>query len=125
MLISDVIMADMNGIDAAIKIRGMLPRCKILLFCGQAATADLGPCTKQGYTSPDLATPVHPDACTAAKIEFWRKHCRDARAGRAFCLLRRLEFAAAFDGAGHGDFVGVFDVAAGGTPVAMRVMLDG
>ena len=29
MLISDVIMTDMNGIDAAIKIRGMLPSCKI------------------------------------------------------------------------------------------------
>src|ERR1700758_4600583 len=41
MLISDVIMSDLNGIDAAIKIRGMLPSCKILLFSGQAATADL------------------------------------------------------------------------------------
>src|ERR1700759_3952254 len=41
MLISDVIMTDMNGIDAAITIRGMLPNCKILLFSGQAATADL------------------------------------------------------------------------------------
>ena len=41
MLISDVIMTDMNGIDAAITIRSMLPNCKILLFSGQAATADL------------------------------------------------------------------------------------
>ncbi len=41
MLISDVIMADLNGIDAAIQIRAMLPGCKILLFSGQAATADL------------------------------------------------------------------------------------
>ena len=41
MLISDVIMADLNGIDAAIRIRGMLPNIKILLFSGQAATADL------------------------------------------------------------------------------------
>ena len=41
MLISDVIMTDMNGIDAAITIRTMLPKCKILLFSGQAATADL------------------------------------------------------------------------------------
>src|SRR6204780_6001536 len=41
MLISDVIMTDMNGIDAAIQIRTMLPNCKILLFSGQAATADL------------------------------------------------------------------------------------
>ena len=41
MLISDVIMADLNGIDAAIRIRGLLPSIKILLFSGQAATADL------------------------------------------------------------------------------------
>ncbi len=32
MLISDVIMADLNGIDAAIQIRSMLPTVKILLF---------------------------------------------------------------------------------------------
>jgi len=32
MLISDVIMTDLNGIDAAIQIRAMLPDCKILLF---------------------------------------------------------------------------------------------
>ena len=41
MLISDVIMADLNGIDAAIRIRKILPRIKVLLFSGQAATADL------------------------------------------------------------------------------------
>ena len=41
MLISDVIMAGLNGIDAAIRIRALLPQIKILLFSGQAATADL------------------------------------------------------------------------------------
>src|SRR6202166_3720850 len=41
MLISDVIMADLNGIDAAIRIRALLPAIKILLFSGQAATAAL------------------------------------------------------------------------------------
>src|SRR5882762_6011776 len=41
LVISDVIMDDLNGIDAAIKIRALLPSCKILLFSGQAATADL------------------------------------------------------------------------------------
>src|SRR6266702_2087236 len=41
MLIADVIMADLNGIDAAIRIRAVLPSIKILLFSGQAATADL------------------------------------------------------------------------------------
>ena len=41
LIISDVIMPDMNGIEAAISIRNFLPGCKILLFSGQAATADL------------------------------------------------------------------------------------
>ncbi len=61
MLISDVIMTDMNGIDAAIQIRGMLPGCKILLFSGQAATADLLDHARvQGHEFEILAKPVHP-----------------------------------------------------------------
>jgi CheY-like chemotaxis protein len=61
MLISDVIMQDMNGIDAAIRIREILPTCKILLFSGQAATADLlERARKQGHDFEILAKPVHP-----------------------------------------------------------------
>jgi len=61
MLISDVIMADLNGIDAAIKIRALLPSIKILLFSGQAATADLlEKARAQGYEFEILAKPVHP-----------------------------------------------------------------
>src|SRR6266404_9023691 len=62
LLISDVIMPDMNGIDAAIQIRGFLPKCKILLFSGQAATADLlESARKQGHEFEILAKPVHPE----------------------------------------------------------------
>ena len=61
MLISDVIMTDLNGIDAAIRIREMLPGCKILLFSGQAATADLlDRARNQGHEFEILAKPVHP-----------------------------------------------------------------
>jgi CheY-like chemotaxis protein len=61
MLISDVIMADLNGIDAAIRIRAKLPRIKILLFSGQAATADLlEKARANGYEFEILAKPVHP-----------------------------------------------------------------
>ena len=61
LLISDVIMPDMNGIEAAIRIRTMLPKCKILLFSGQAATADLlESARKQGHEFEILAKPVHP-----------------------------------------------------------------
>ena len=61
MLISDVIMADLNGIDAAIQIRALLPRIKILLFSGQAATADLlEKARARGYEFEIMAKPVHP-----------------------------------------------------------------
>lgn len=61
MLISDVIMTGMTGIEAAIKIREKLPTCKILLFSGQAATADLlEKARTQGHEFEILAKPVHP-----------------------------------------------------------------
>jgi CheY-like chemotaxis protein len=61
MLISDVIMAGLNGIDAAIRVRSLLPGIKILLFSGQAATADLlEKARTQGYEFEILAKPVHP-----------------------------------------------------------------
>jgi CheY-like chemotaxis protein len=61
LIISDVIMPDMNGIEAAIRIRSMLPSCKILLFSGQASTADLLEKARlQGHEFEILAKPVHP-----------------------------------------------------------------
>src|SRR5436190_11313528 len=59
LIISDVIMPDMNGIEAAIRIRRVLPDCKILLFSGQAATADLlEKARAQGHEFEILAKPV-------------------------------------------------------------------
>lgn len=61
MLISDVIMTGMTGIEAAIQTRQKLPNCKILLFSGQAATADLLERARaQGHEFEILAKPVHP-----------------------------------------------------------------
>jgi CheY-like chemotaxis protein len=61
LIISDVIMPDMNGIEAAINIRAFLPSCKILLFSGQAATADLLESARaKGHDFEILAKPVHP-----------------------------------------------------------------
>jgi CheY-like chemotaxis protein len=60
MLISDVIMTGMTGIEA-IQTRAKLPNCKILLFSGQAATADLLERARtQGHEFEILAKPVHP-----------------------------------------------------------------
>ncbi len=61
LVISDVVMADMNGIDASIEIRKILPECKILLFSGQAATKDLlAKARADGHNFELLIKPVHP-----------------------------------------------------------------
>jgi CheY-like chemotaxis protein len=61
MLISDVIMAGLSGIDAAIQIRSLFPQIKILLFSGQAATADLlEKARAHGYEFEILSKPIHP-----------------------------------------------------------------
>ena len=61
LLISDVIMPQISGIDLAIQMRGVCPNCKVLLFSGQAATADLLDAARaSGYTFELLLKPVHP-----------------------------------------------------------------
>ena len=40
-LISDVVMSGITGIETATRVRAMLHSCKALLFSGQAATANL------------------------------------------------------------------------------------
>jgi CheY-like chemotaxis protein len=61
MLITDVIMTGITGIDAAIATRARLPRCKVLLFSGQAATSGLlDQARRQGHEFEILAKPVHP-----------------------------------------------------------------
>ena len=61
MLITDVIMTGMTGIEAAIATQAKLPSCKILLFSGQAATADLlEKAREDGHEFEILAKPVHP-----------------------------------------------------------------
>ncbi len=63
LLISDVIFKNesITGIDVAIQVRQSVPGCKILLFSGQAATADLLETARaQGHEFEILAKPVHP-----------------------------------------------------------------
>jgi CheY-like chemotaxis protein len=61
MLVSDVIMADLNGIETAILMRSLLTQIKVLLFSGQAASADLlAQARTKGYEFELLAKPVHP-----------------------------------------------------------------
>jgi CheY-like chemotaxis protein len=61
LLVTDVVMEGMNGIEAAIITRSRSPTCKILLFSGHATTADrLETARTQGYDFDILAKPIHP-----------------------------------------------------------------
>jgi CheY-like chemotaxis protein len=61
LLISDVVMPEMSGIDLAIRARALCSSCKVLLFSGQAATADLlDVARKNGHNFELLSKPVHP-----------------------------------------------------------------
>jgi DNA-binding response OmpR family regulator len=61
LVISDVVMPGMSGVEMAVLIRERHPDCKILLFSGQAATLDLlKGVRKQGHKFELLAKPVHP-----------------------------------------------------------------
>jgi CheY-like chemotaxis protein len=61
LVISDVAMPGISGIELAIQMRAQYPNCKILLFSGQAATLDLLEGARaQGYDFRLLQKPVHP-----------------------------------------------------------------
>src|SRR5580698_7992574 len=61
MLITDVILPGMSGIELAIKMRRIFPDCKILLFSGQAATVDLLATARgAGHHFNLLHKPIHP-----------------------------------------------------------------
>ncbi|HJT01643.1 MAG TPA: response regulator [Terriglobales bacterium] len=61
LVLTDVIMPGMSGIEMAITIRREFPSTAILLISGQAATADmLETARRQGHTFELLAKPVHP-----------------------------------------------------------------
>ncbi len=61
LLISDVVMPQLSGIDLAIQLSERCPNCKVLLFSGQAATAHLLESARaKGYAFELLLKPVHP-----------------------------------------------------------------
>jgi CheY-like chemotaxis protein len=66
LLIADVAMPDISGIDMAILMKAQYPDCKILLFSGQAETADLlFDARTEGHDFTLLQKPVHPSAMLA------------------------------------------------------------
>jgi DNA-binding NtrC family response regulator len=61
LLITDVVMPGLSGIDLGVEVRALVPDCKVLLFSGQASTMDLLGDPK--YSVHDfvlLSKPLHP-----------------------------------------------------------------
>jgi CheY-like chemotaxis protein len=60
-VISDVIMPDLDGVQTAIRIRRACPDARILLFSGQSATSDiLKRARAEGHNFDLLPKPIHP-----------------------------------------------------------------
>jgi len=66
-VLSDVIMPGTNGIEAAKEILRRLPKCRIILFSGQASSADvLERAQAEGYRFDLLAKQLNPDVLLSA-----------------------------------------------------------
>jgi CheY-like chemotaxis protein len=66
-VLTDVLMPDMDGVETAIRIREACPKTRILLFSGQAATSDLLERAKsKGHQFELLPKPLHPTRLIAA-----------------------------------------------------------
>lgn len=60
-LITDVVMPLMSGVELAVAIKKLCPDCIVLLFSGQANQMDpLKPARDHGHDFPLLPKPIHP-----------------------------------------------------------------
>ncbi|HVG27197.1 MAG TPA: response regulator [Acidobacteriaceae bacterium] len=61
LVLSDVLMPHVDGVEAAIAIRELCPDTRIVLFSGQAATVEiLARARERGYSFELLPKPIHP-----------------------------------------------------------------
>ena len=60
-IVSDVVMPGMNGLEMAVRMKSQFPNCRIILISGQAVTADLAEEFKvRGHNFDILPKPLHP-----------------------------------------------------------------
>lgn len=65
-VLTDVLMPRMSGVELGIKIRQEFPAVRIFLFSGQAATSELmRKAQAEGYTFELFPKPIHPDELIA------------------------------------------------------------
>ena len=67
LLITDVQMPQLNGVDLGAQFKAIHPKCKVLLFSGQASTVDLlHDVRNRGQQFEVLTKPVHPKELLSA-----------------------------------------------------------
>jgi CheY-like chemotaxis protein len=89
MLITDVILPGMSGIELAITMRRIYPDCKVVLFSGQASTADLlSTARHQGHHFTLLSKPVHPRELLAHVAQSLKQHAGPTGAATASTFSR-------------------------------------
>jgi DNA-binding response OmpR family regulator len=66
LLVTDVVMPGMNGVETAKEMVKLVPTCRIILFSGQAASTDLvSKAEAEGYSFEILAKPINPNILLA------------------------------------------------------------
>jgi CheY-like chemotaxis protein len=61
LIIADVVMPGLSGIDLAVRLQEQCPSCKVLLLSGQAVTSDLLEAAReQRHHFEVLAKPIYP-----------------------------------------------------------------
>lgn len=67
LLVTDVVMPGMDGIETAKAMLKVVPSCRVILFSGQAESTDMvSRARAEGHSFEVLAKPVNPDALLAA-----------------------------------------------------------
>lgn len=65
-VISDVVMPGVNGVELGVQLRKLLPKCRVILFSGQTATVDLlRDARAHGHEFEIVPKPVRPEALIA------------------------------------------------------------
>jgi DNA-binding response OmpR family regulator len=91
LLVTDVAMPGLSGIDLAIQMRARYPKCKVLLFSGEAATKDLlADARAQGHDFHLLAKLVHPSEFLARIGELRERGAPSEPCSSQLMLKRRM-----------------------------------